>query len=120
VVALLLEYKLEGIDAEAIAWHINQRFPKLPMMLLSACSEMPERILWLVDAYVIKSEMPEGLIPISNERTNGEMSPANVADGNVSRRALAHAQRIMTNRTTPATSANFTSDGHFSINTFRM
>jgi hypothetical protein len=25
---------------------------------------MPERILWLVDDYVMKSEMPERLIPI--------------------------------------------------------
>jgi hypothetical protein len=27
VPAVLLEYKLEGIDAEAIACHIKQRFP---------------------------------------------------------------------------------------------
>ncbi len=36
----------------------------LPIILLSAYSEMPERILWLVDDYVMKSEMPERLIPI--------------------------------------------------------
>jgi hypothetical protein len=29
---------------------------------LSAYSEMPERILWLVDEYVMKSELPEGLV----------------------------------------------------------
>lgn len=62
--AVLLEYKLEGMDAEAVAYHIKQRFPHLPIVLLSAYSEMPERILWLVDEYVMKSELPERLRPI--------------------------------------------------------
>src|ERR1700729_2210290 len=64
VAAVLLEYKQEGMDAEAIACHIKQRFPNLPIILLSAYSEMPERILWLVDEYVMKSELPERLVPI--------------------------------------------------------
>jgi DNA-binding NtrC family response regulator len=64
VAAVLLEYKQEGIDAEAVACHIKQRFPSLPIILLSAYCEMPERILWLVDDYVMKSEMPQRLIPI--------------------------------------------------------
>src|ERR1039457_4792308 len=63
VAAVLLEYKPEGIDAEAVARHIKQRFPNLPIVLLSAYSEMPERILWLVDEYVMKSELPERLVP---------------------------------------------------------
>jgi two-component system NtrC family response regulator len=62
VAAVLLEYKQEGMDAEAIASHIKQRFPDLPIILLSAYSEMPERILWLVDDYVMKSELPERLV----------------------------------------------------------
>jgi len=61
VAAVLLEYKQEGMDAEAIACHIKQRFPNLPIILLS---EIPERILWLVDEYVMKSEMPKRLISI--------------------------------------------------------
>jgi CheY-like chemotaxis protein len=62
--AVLLEYKQEGMDAEAVAYHIKQRFPNLPIILLSAYSEIPERILWLVDEYVMKSEMPERLLLI--------------------------------------------------------
>jgi CheY-like chemotaxis protein len=64
VSAVLLEYKQEGMDAEAVACHIKQRFPNLPIILLSAYCEMPERILWLVDEYVMKSELPERLVPI--------------------------------------------------------
>ena len=64
VAAVLLEYKQEGMDAEAVACHIKQRFPNLPIILLSAYSELPERILWLVDEYVMRSELPEGLVRI--------------------------------------------------------
>ena len=64
VAAVLLEYKQEGMDAEAVACQIKQRFPTLPIILLSAYCEMPERILWLVDEYVMKCEVPERLVPI--------------------------------------------------------
>jgi two-component system OmpR family response regulator/two-component system alkaline phosphatase synthesis response regulator PhoP/OmpR family response regulator RpaB len=70
--AVLLEYKVEGIDAEAVAWHIKQRFPNLPIILLSAYSEVPERILWLVDEYVMKSEMPERLLGIMKKATHSD------------------------------------------------
>jgi CheY-like chemotaxis protein len=63
VAAVLLEYKREGVDTEAVACHIKERFPNLPIILLSAYSEMPERILWLVDEYLLKSELPERLVP---------------------------------------------------------
>ena len=64
VAAVLLDYKLEAMDAEGLACDIKQRFPNLPIILLSASCEMPERILWLVDEYVMKSELPERLVPI--------------------------------------------------------
>ena len=64
VAAVLLEYKLEGVDAEEVAYQIEQRFPNLPIILLSAYSEMPGRLLWLVDEYVMKSELSERLVPI--------------------------------------------------------
>ncbi len=61
VAAVLLEYRHEGIDTEAAALHIKQRFPDQPIVLLSAYSDMPERILWLVDEYVVRSEPRERL-----------------------------------------------------------
>jgi len=75
VAAVLLEYKTEGIDAEAVACHIKQRFPSLPIILLSAYAEMPERILWLVDEYVMKSELPERLVPIIERATRPRSLP---------------------------------------------
>ena len=70
VAAVLLEYKTEGIDAEAVACQLKLRFPSIPIILLSAYACMPERILWLVDEYVMRSELSERLIP-AIERTTG-------------------------------------------------
>jgi len=75
VAAVLLEYKVEGMDAEAVACHIKQRFPSLPIILVSAYSEIPERILWLVDEYVMKSEWPELLVPIIQRATSSHKHP---------------------------------------------
>jgi CheY-like chemotaxis protein len=61
VAAVLIEYKSEGVDAEAIALHVKQRFPRQPIILLSAYFDLPERVLWLVDEYVMRSEPLEAL-----------------------------------------------------------
>jgi CheY-like chemotaxis protein len=74
--AVLLERKEEGMDAEAAAWLIKQRFPNLPIILISAYSEMPERILRLGDEYVMKSEMPEGLVRAVERATHWRPTPA--------------------------------------------
>ena len=48
VTVVVLEYQQEGIDAEAIACHIKQRFPNQSIILLSAddftCLEMKRRL----------------------------------------------------------------------------
>ena len=61
VAAVLLQYRTDGMDAEAVAYLIKQRFPRQPIILLSAYSDMPERILWLVDEHILKSEYPQRL-----------------------------------------------------------
>jgi DNA-binding response OmpR family regulator len=60
--AIVLEYKQEGMDSETVAYQIKQRFPKLPIIMLSAYTDIPERVLWLADEYVMKSELPGGLL----------------------------------------------------------
>lgn len=71
VTAVLLEYKCEGIDAEAIACQIKLRFPSQPMILLSAYSEVPERVLWLVDEYVMRSDSPERVVQLVERMRSG-------------------------------------------------
>jgi CheY-like chemotaxis protein len=67
VAAVLLEYRQEGMDAEAAASQIKRRFLNLPIILFSAYSEIPERILWLVDEYLTKNE--QGLARILQRTT---------------------------------------------------
>jgi two-component system, NtrC family, C4-dicarboxylate transport response regulator DctD len=64
VAAVLVDYKSEGLDAQAVACHIKQRYADQPIILLSAHSEMPETILWLVDEYVMRSEPIERLAQV--------------------------------------------------------
>jgi CheY-like chemotaxis protein len=64
VAAVLVEYKHEGLDAEAVAYLIKQRLPHQPVVLLSAYADMPERSLWLVDDYVLRSDPPERLAEV--------------------------------------------------------
>ena len=59
--AVFLEYAQEGMDSEAIAYQIKQRFPNLPIIMLLANADIPDRVLWLVDEYVMNSELPSGL-----------------------------------------------------------
>jgi len=70
VAAVLLEYKTEGMDAEAVAHYVKLHFPSVPIILLSAYACTPQRILWLVDEYVMRNELSERLIP-TIERVTG-------------------------------------------------
>ncbi len=69
IAAVLVEYKLEAIDAEAITVHIKRRFPEQPVILLSAYAEVPERILWLVDEYLMRSDTLEKLVNVIESLT---------------------------------------------------
>ena len=70
IAAVILEYKSEGMDAEALAWLIKRNFPQQRVILLSAYSDVPERVLWLVDDYVMRSEPLDGLLHVI-ERVTG-------------------------------------------------
>jgi CheY-like chemotaxis protein len=59
--AVLLDYRRE-VDAEAIALLIRQSYPTLPIVLLSAHSEMSEEFLWCFDDYVLRGATTEELV----------------------------------------------------------
>ena len=84
--AVLIDYKSEGMDSEAIAFHIKQRFPQKPIILLSAYSDLPERILWLVDEYLMRGEPVERLVQILDRLTRAREKQAPRSD-NVKRSA---------------------------------
>ncbi len=76
VAAVLLDFKCEGMDAEAVAFHIKQRFPNQPIILLSAYSDMPEPILWLVDEFVWKGQPVERLAEVIERISHGTSEEA--------------------------------------------
>jgi DNA-binding response OmpR family regulator len=77
--AVLMEYKSEGMDSEAVAFHIRRRFPQQPIILLSAYSDIPERVLWLVDDYVMRSEPIEHLVQVIERLTRTRQKEAESA-----------------------------------------
>lgn len=79
VAAVLVEYKHEGLDAEAVAYLIKQRLPHQPVVLLSAYADMPERSLWLVDDYVLRSDPPERLAEVVERVMRPPPKPAPAA-----------------------------------------
>ena len=58
---VLLECKEEYSEAEEVAVQIKREFPAQPIILVSTHGEVPERLLWLVDDYMMGSDLPEGL-----------------------------------------------------------
>jgi DNA-binding response OmpR family regulator len=76
VAVVLLEYKREGMDAEAVAFQIKRRFPAIPILLLSAYSDMSERILWLVDEYVMKSTPIDQLVGVITRMVRSQAAAA--------------------------------------------
>lgn len=80
VAAVLVEYKHEGLDAEAVAYLIKQRLPHQPVVLLSAYADMPERSLWLVDDYVLRSDPPERLAEVVERVMRPPPKPARAAE----------------------------------------
>jgi CheY-like chemotaxis protein len=77
--AVLMEYKSEGMDSEAVAFHIRRRFPQQPIILLSAYSDIPDRVLWLVDDYVMRSEPIEHLVQVIERLTRTRQKEAESA-----------------------------------------
>ncbi len=63
-----------GGVSQAIASLIKERVPNLSIVLLSAYSEMPERVLWLVDEYVPKGAAREELVYRIESATNPKYS----------------------------------------------
>lgn len=77
VAAVLVEYKREGIAAEDVALHLPKAFPNLPIILVSAHPEIPDSILWLVDDYLLSSQLD--LLPESIARVTRPLQKAHTA-----------------------------------------
>lgn len=61
--AVVLSYRMEGLDGEAVASILKRRRPELPIVLVSGyAAELCERTRRLVDAVVAKGQQPRLLL----------------------------------------------------------
>jgi CheY-like chemotaxis protein len=61
---VLLDYHMPGMNGDVVAEHMKAGRTDVPIALLSADDEPPERALRWVDAFVSKSESPANLLQI--------------------------------------------------------
>ena len=61
---VLIDYHMPGMNGDVVAEHMKAGQPDVPIALLSADDEPPERALRWVDAFVSKSESPANLLQI--------------------------------------------------------
>lgn len=60
--AVVLDYRMEGIDGGAVASIIKRRNPEIPIVMLSGyVDELPDRVLKVVDAVVEKGQAAKAL-----------------------------------------------------------
>ena len=69
--AVVLEYIMPVMDGEQVACILRQEHPALKIILLSGFNDIPERLLWLVDAYVRKGDSASLLLSAIEEAIKG-------------------------------------------------
>jgi CheY-like chemotaxis protein len=60
--AVVLDYVMPEMNGEQVAEAIHHDRPSLPILLLSSCMSIPERVLDMVDANVTKYDGPKALL----------------------------------------------------------
>ena len=69
--AVVLDYSMPVMDGEQVACILRQEHPALKIILLTGFNDIPERLLWLVDAYVRKGDSASLLLSAIEEAING-------------------------------------------------
>ena len=80
--AVLLDYKMVGMNGDVVATRIRRKHPHLPIVLLSGSpSELPQRLLRIVDAFVVKGQAVEILLTALEAVTGMSSERPGVASG---------------------------------------
>ena len=69
---VVLDYLMPGMAGDKVAEELKQRYPQLPLVLMSAVAQLPDGLLNLVDAYVQKGQDPEVLLNAIEKILSGD------------------------------------------------
>jgi CheY-like chemotaxis protein len=73
--AVVVDYKMPGMDGAMIAAYMKRVRPHVPIVLLSAYGPLPERKLQAVDTFISKSQPPGTLLSALNTLLAGRDKP---------------------------------------------
>jgi CheY-like chemotaxis protein len=59
---VILDYLMPGMAGDKVAEELKDRYPQLPLVLMSAVAQLPVGLLKRVDAYIQKGQDPEVLL----------------------------------------------------------
>lgn len=69
---VILDYLMPGMAGDKVAQELKQRYPELPLVLMSAVAQLPDGLLNTVDAYVQKGQDPEILLNTIEKILSGD------------------------------------------------
>ena len=73
---VILDYKMPGMDGEAVAKTLRTDHPGVPILLLSGVpGELPESVLAIADGYIVKGGPLENLIAELERLTGAKAKP---------------------------------------------
>lgn len=75
--AIILDYRMPEMDGFEVAQAIRERYGKVPILLLTGYPhELPQELLEMVDAFVVKGQPAEVLLEELKRLTGGANRPA--------------------------------------------
>jgi CheY-like chemotaxis protein len=111
--AVILDYRMPGMDGAAVASLIRNEQPDLPIILLTGfAQELPESLLDSVDAVITKGERPQTLLA-TLERVTGikpKKPPAKVSQAVEEARKIREQARALRSERRSLTGRRFQSD----------
>jgi DNA-binding response OmpR family regulator len=70
--AVLLDFKMPGMDGNQVAHVLMKEQPTLPVLILTGRpAELPESLKWFADALLCKGDGPDTLLPVLEKIVGG-------------------------------------------------
>jgi CheY-like chemotaxis protein len=86
---VLLDYMMPGMNGDEVAQRLKTQYPGLPVVIVSAVAQLPERLSIVIDGYVQKGRDPDVLLgTVSEILTSRSRKAALMASSNSGRKTV--------------------------------